>query len=115
MEKWIRLNISQQNIDFPVKPGFSFFPIIIVFHEETHNKGFLYFGRNPGGTFLCFRKNPGGTLPASMARIDPRGHQEAPRRHPGGSQEGTQKHPEAPRAPQRLQEVLEAIIDTPLS
>ena len=53
--------------------------------RKQHIKGFLHFRKNPGGTFLYFRKNPGGALPASMASILPRGHQEAPRRHPGGS------------------------------
>ena len=34
---------------------------------------------------------------------------------PGGTQEAPRRHPEAPRAPRRLQEVLEAKSDTPLS
>ncbi len=50
-----------------------------------------------------------------MPCLRPRRQQEAPRRYPGDTQEAPRRHPEAPRAPQRLQEVLEAIIDTPLS
>ena len=96
------------------------------FIRKHRSEEFLYFRKNPGGTFLYFRVegpyqlrwlrfSPGDT------RKHPAGTQEAPRRHPGSSQEaprkhpgGTQRHPEAPRAPQRLQEVLEAIIE-PLS
>ena len=52
--------------------------------------------------------SPGeATQDASQKRGEPGSSQEAPRKHTG--------HPEAPRAPQRLQEVLEAIIDTTLS
>ena len=55
-----------------------------------------------GGNQEAPRKLPGGT-------------QEASRTLPGGTQQAPRRHPEEPRAPQRLQEVLEAIIDTTLS
>ena len=58
------------------------------------------------------RKHPGSTQEAP--RRHPGSFQEAPRKLPGGTQEAPRRHPEAPRAPQRLQEVLEAIIDTTL-
>ena len=44
---------------------------------------------------------------------------DSPQGTPGSTQEAPRRlprmHPEGPRAPQRLQEVLEAIIDTTLS
>ena len=54
------------------------------------------------------------TQDASRKRGEPGSSQEAPRRLPGGTKEAPRRHPEAPRAPQRLQEALEAIIDTTL-
>ena len=55
------------------------------------------------------RKQPEAT------RRHPGSTQEAPRKHPGGTQEAPKKHPEAPRAPRKLQEALDAENDVPLS
>ena len=60
------------------------------FIRKQHNREFLYFRKNPGEPF-------------------------SPRRLLGGSQQAPRRLQEAPRASQRLQEVLEAIIDTTLS
>ena len=66
------------------------------FIRKQRNREFLYFRKNPGEPF-----SPRGLLGGS---------QEAPRKLPGGYR----RLQEVPRAPQRLQEVLEAIIDTTL-
>ena len=72
-------------------------------------------GRHPGGS-QDSQEAPRGSqeAPRGSQRLTG-GSQEAPRRHPGGTQEAPRRHPEAPRAPRRLQEVLEPRIDTPLS
>ena len=67
-------------------------------------KGSCIFGSIPEGPSCIFGRMPEGPYQLRWLRS-----------HPRGSQEGTQRHPEAPRAPQRLQEVLEAIIDTTLN
>ena len=60
------------------------------FIRKQRNREFLYFRENPGEPF-------------------------SPRRLLGGSQEAPRRLQEAPKTPRRLQEVLDAIIDTTLS
>ena len=62
-----------------------------------------------------WRGNHGGGIMEEAPRRHPGGTQEAPRRHPGDTQEAPRRHPEAPKAPRRLQELLDTKSDTPLS